>query len=420
MNYLTKITLITLVYLGSTEYSIAQESKRIQVTTSEEHEHAENEHGHDKEDGGKHAGEHDDEAADEHGHDKEDGDKHAGGHDDESGANQVKLSIKQMNMANIKVERLTPKVLDSTIYAPGEVQANGYTSYFVSPRVDSVVVKRHVALGERVKKGQALVTLFSETVAQTQAEFRKSSSEWKRVKKLGKKTVSGQRYVAAQADYESAYGQLIAFGLSEKAIKENSISLSKLGQYTLNAATSGAILTDQFHQGQRIESGQTLMEVADEQELWIEARLPANLQLNLAKGAKARVEVADKLFYGFVSQEAHVIDPVTRTRVVRLKVDNSSHQLHPGMFTNVYFDFKSTHPILAVPETALMRSSDGDWTVLVEIEKQTFKQVEVEIKGSYGSLREITGIKSNTKIVFQGAFYVVSEIAKGGFDPHNH
>ena len=121
-----------------------------------------------------------------------------------------------------------------------------------------------------------------------------------------------------------------------------------------------------------------------------------------------------------VTQEAHTIDPVTRTRTVRLLVDNSEHRLHPGQFAEVFFRFRTQQPVLAVPETALMRGADGDWTVFVEDHPGEFQPVEVELGRALGPLREITGIAPGTRIVTRGAFFVASQIAKGGFDPHNH
>ena len=48
-----------------------------------------------------------------------------------------------------------------------------------------------------------------------------------------------------------------------------------------------------------------------------------------------------------------------------------------------------------------------------------FKAVEIELAEPSG-FREIIGLDSGTRIVTKGAFFVMSEIAKGGFDPHNH
>ncbi len=108
------------------------------------------------------------------------------------------------------------------------------------------------------------------------------------------------------------------------------------------------------------------MTLADESELWVEAHLPASSDIVLEKGAEAEVRAAGRVGVATVSQEAHTIDPVTRTRIVRLELDNPEDRFHPGMFADVYFRFKTSEPVLAVPETALMRGADGDWTVYVE------------------------------------------------------
>ena len=381
------------------------------------HDHQENEQASTIEDHSDHD-EHDDSES----HDEEEGDhdyEGAHGARAEGETDSVALSPLQTAFANIKVVTLKARAMDYKIYAPGEIKANGYTSYLVSPRVDSVVLRRHVALGDHVEKGQPLVTLFSETVADAQAAYRVAGSEWQRVKQLGRKAVGDKRFVAAKADYDAAYARLLAYGLSEDAIQSPKNSQA-LGEYSLIAAIAGAVLSDDFHQGQRVESGEALIELADEHELWVEARMAPTEQLELPAGTQAQVKVGAELFAAKVTQEAHTIDPLTRTRVVRLLVDNDSHRLHPGLFADVYFSFATKTPVLAVPESALMRGADGDWTVFVEVEPGQFNAQEVELRRSFGKWREIEGIPSGSRVVMEGAFFVASQIAKGGFDPHNH
>ena len=346
--------------------------------------------------------------------------KHGHGHDEDVAGVGVKLSAIQMDLANITVAPLEPRIMNYQLYAPGEVKSNGYTSYLVSPRVDSVVLRRHVALGDHVEKGQPLVTLFSETVADAQATYNITKSEWKRVQKMGRTAVGDRRYIAAQSTLQAAHGRLLAFGLSEKAIGRLSGKSGNLGEYTLLAETGGAVLTDDFHQGQRVPSGDALMELADEKKLWVEARLAPTLQVHLPSGSKADVKVGGDIFSAVVSQEAHIIDQQTRTRVVRLLVDNVGHRLHPGMFADVYFSFMTEDPVLAIPEAALMRGADGDWIVFVEGDDGKFSAHEVDLGRPLGKWREITGIAKGTKVVVEGAFFVSSQIAKGNFDVHNH
>ncbi|MFT5852166.1 MAG: cobalt-zinc-cadmium efflux system membrane fusion protein [Colwellia sp.] len=333
----------------------------------------------------------------------------------------ISFSAEKMLLANIEVTELTLQTFAKSIYAPGEIKANGYTSYIVSARTESVIVSRHAILGEHVEKGQPLVTLFSESMADAQANYRVTYSEWQRVKKLNKGTISESRLLKTETEYNSALGRLTAFGLTQQAVNEivknNS---SNLGEYTLVAKIAGAVLSDDFSQGQRVAPGDEIMILANEDNLWVEARVSPNKKLNLPIGTMAKIELGTQVHLAKVIQEAHTIDPITRTRIVRLMVENSDDTLHSGMFVNVYFQFNTQAQVIAVPETALMRGADGDWTVFVEDHPGEFNAVEVKLGQKLGSYRQIIGLAANSRVVTKGAFFVASEIAKGGFDPHNH
>ncbi|WP_426369045.1 efflux RND transporter periplasmic adaptor subunit [Pseudocolwellia sp. HL-MZ7] len=333
----------------------------------------------------------------------------------------ITLSPQKMALANIKVKAITPKIQYSSIYAPGEIKANGYKSFMVSPRTESVIINRHAILGEHVEKGQKLVTLFSESMAQAQADYLIASTEWQRIKKLGKQTVSESRLVLSETTFNAAYGKLIAFGLTEEAIKDIfNMPTTLFGQYSLTAHGSGVVLQDDFYQGQRVAAGDLVMLLADEDDLWVEAKVSPNKKFELSINSPAIVQFAGHNYKAKVIQEAHTIDPITRTRIIRLSVKNQEDSLHSGMFVKINFQFETQNKVLAVPEEALMRSADGDWIVFVEDHPGEFAAVEVNLGRALGDLREISGLESGSRVVTQGAFFVASEIAKGGFDPHNH
>ena len=176
-----------------------QEAGHDHAASGDDHQEVTGEEGEHKEDHGE-EGEHEEEGD----HEEEGGH----GHEDENGGHEeaatASINAKQKDLAGIEVATLESKRVDYEIYAPGELLTNGYTSYHVSPRVASVVLRRHVELGEHVTKGQPLVTLFSETVAQAQADYRKAFPEWKRISGLGRSVVGDQRFNTAKANIEAA------------------------------------------------------------------------------------------------------------------------------------------------------------------------------------------------------------------------
>ena len=350
-----------------------------------------------------------------HGHDEEHG------HDEQGETTTVSLSDGQRQTADIHLETLQPMTLSEQVYAPGEIKVNGYRSYIVSPRVSSVVTACHAALGEKVTSGQPLVTLFSEEMITAQSQLQQAYVEWQRVSKLGQSAVGEKRFVSARTEYNAANRRLQALGLSAATIARIEQNTNyPLGEYTLTAQTPGLIMTDEFNQGQRIEPGQPLMLLSDEAHLWVEARLSAQDDLHLQPGDQASVVVGDIAAIGTVIQESHTIDPVSRTRTVRLELDNQDHRFHSGMFVDIYFNGPQTDAILAVPQSALMRDADGEWQIFIADDDGDLLPQVVTLGPQYGDWQAISGVKPGQTYVSRGAFFVASEIAKGGFNPHNH
>ncbi|HHJ34534.1 MAG TPA: hypothetical protein ENJ87_02100, partial [Gammaproteobacteria bacterium] len=145
----------------------------------------------------------------------EEGGHEEGGHEEEQ---SVKLSAKQLETAGIVVEELQPQRVSDVISAPGEIMLNEYRTTSVTPRISSQVVKRHAKLGDAISKGQPLVTLSSVEMATAQGELLVSGREWQRVKKLGRKVVSAQRYTEARVAHQQAKARVIAFGMTVKQV----------------------------------------------------------------------------------------------------------------------------------------------------------------------------------------------------------
>ena len=122
------------------QHSHEDKSKVLLDGSGHDHEHdiQENQHDTDKK------------SDDGHGHAHENGNEKTSEEEHEEG---ISFSPEKMALANIKVSTLMPKIFAKSVYAPGEIKANGYTSYIVSPRTESVVISRHAILGEHVTKG---------------------------------------------------------------------------------------------------------------------------------------------------------------------------------------------------------------------------------------------------------------------------
>ncbi len=336
----------------------------------------------------------------------------------------VHLGPEQMQRGGIQVRTLRPQPLTQEIRAPGEVTLDRYATLRVTPRIQAQVVARHARLGEHVKKGQRLVTLSSVAMAEAQSKLLSAENDWRRVRKLGRQVVSERSYEDARIAAQEARARLLAYGMSAADIAR--MARGKRvdradGRFDLHAGIPGTVIEDDFVIGQMVRPGDPLFLISDESRLWVEARIEAGRVRRIAPGARAWVRVAGRWVEGRVAQIHHSLDRTTRTLGVRIEVPNPDDRLHPGEFVAVRIAAGAGGAQgLVLPESAVLRSPDGDWQVFVEHEPGEFEPREVEVTGRSGDGLVVEGITPGTRVVTRGAFFVQSELAKSGFAVHNH
>lgn len=387
---------------------------------------AEDGHGHEESEQAEESHDDHDEGEDDHDEGgEEDGHGHGGGgHEEEEEGGSVELTAESMKEAGIVVEPLTMQDLEGEIKSPGEVKLNSYLSSKVTPRVTAQVIARHAKLGNKVIKGQPLLTLSSVEMAEAVGEFLVTHKEWERVQKLGKSAVSAKRYNEAKVAEEQARAKVIAYGMTKSQVEklEKNGASKTPGEFRLLAIQDGVIVSDDFIEGELIEPGRILFNIVNESVLWVESRLSPKQSESVEVGNNARVHIpGNGWLQGKVIQKRHMLDEETRTIGVRIEVDNEEDRLHPGMYVDTRIQTGVGEKYLAVPTESVLRSPDGDWVVFVEQEEAGhFKPVEVEIVKSIQDYSVIKGVKEGTRIVASGAFFVQSELAKSGFAVHNH
>lgn len=369
----------------------------------------------------------------EHAHEEGDGHKDEGGghegHDDHGGhgdheeATDAELNETQRRMAGIETMVVRRQLLGEAVTAPGEVVLNAYRTTKVTPRIPAQVMKRLVRLGDQIKKGEPLVLLSSVEMAEAQGALLETNVELSRVKRLGRKVVSEKRFTSAQIAYQQAYAKVRAYGMTTTQIKrllKQRDATKATGEFALLSFQDGTVISDEFIVGELIEPGTVLFEISDESLLWVEARLTPEAAANIAIGAAAKVSVGGRWLRGKVVQARHTLNPITRTLAMHVEVANPDDQIHPGQFVSVVIESSQKQSGIVVPVEAVLRSADGDWQLFVESVPGRFEPKEVEVLRTVGDRMLIQGIAEGITIVSKGAFFVQSEMAKGGFDPHNH
>ncbi len=351
---------------------------------------------------------------------EEHGEHEKAGESEEHEPGLVELKPNSESLFKIKVERLSLHDIAKQITAPGEVVLNAYKTGSVSLRIDGQVIKRLVKMGESVVKGQSLARISSIQMAEAQQAYIVDVKEWARVEQLGRSVVSGKRFIEARSKWQSSLARLMALGLDKNQLKNLEKLQTPDGIFEAVSPINGIVVNDDFIEGEYIEAGGQLFVVSDESKIWVEAAVSPSQAALFKAGDVAQIMHDGETHEGQIIQISHVISESTRTQKIRIEIDNSKDDLHPGQFVSTLLSQAETVKKLAVAENALVRTADGDWGVFVKQKARHFKQFEVEVLERQGDLMVISGIDEGAEVVVEGAFYLSAELAKAGFDPHGH
>jgi Cu(I)/Ag(I) efflux system membrane fusion protein len=252
--------------------------------------------------------------------------------------------------------------------------------------------------GETVAKGQPLALIYSPDLITAQQELLEAS----KMKKVQPEI------------YEAAREKLEQWKLADSQIDEIENSGKVTDNYEIYSNTSGVIISRKVNNGDHVEEGTVLFDVANLSDVWVmfdayESDLPflkTGDRLTFTVQALPGVN-----FNGRITFIDPVIDPVTRVARVRVEIGNSSGKLKPEMFAtgNVKADLNQYVNKLVIPSSAVL------WTgvrSIVYVKKPgsiepVFDMREIELGPSLGnSYIVLSGLKEGEEIVTNGTFSV--------------
>lgn len=343
----------------------------------------------------------------------------------EESTKDLRMDAAARKQAGIETHVIARRPLPQELRVPGEVRVNIYRARKVAPRISAQVEKRRARLGDQVKPGAALAILSSVQLAEAQAELIIAVREWRRVHGLGETLVSARRYGEAKAAHDLARAKVSAYGMSDAqvaALLRDENPRPADGRITLTAPIGGTVIADEFVEGDFVDPGRVLFEIADGSSVWVEARVPPANATALTPGATARVRAAGAWLEGKVLRSFPRVDEATRTLVARIEVPNPKGLLHPGQFVDVNIEgpAATSNTVLAVPQEAVVLLQ-GAPTVF-KLEGDEFHPERVEVGDTRGGWTEIrAGVAAGVQVAVKGVFALKSRLLKSQMgEGHGH
>ncbi len=324
------------------------------------------------------------------------------------GINEVRLSPSEMILANVGVSTVEYKSLEREINTVGKIDYNETRQAHIAARFSGRVEKLHVNFtGEKVRKGEPLLEIYSPDLVTTQQEYILALENLEKMKSSPLK----ESVEMAQSLVESTRNKLLLWGITEEQILNLETSKKVQTTMTIFAPIGGTITKKEIVEGQYVSEGQDFFQIDDLSVVWMYADI-YEYEIPFAKlGQKVEVTTEaypGEIFSGRVTFINPTLNPETRTLRIRAEFPNPRDKLKPEMFVNAKIKIGFGKK-LTVPATAVLNTGRKE-IVWVQVEPGVFQPREVKtgIKSAdYASI--LVGLKEGEKVVSKAGFLLDSE-----------
>ena len=311
------------------------------------------------------------------------------------------VTVKQLfNVQTTKVQSIQTSKSKKSY---GYVKADEALTYSVSPRFSGYVVKLFGdKIYKKVKRGEALVSVYSPEVYKAKEEYLNSYNYSKN------RTNKGM--------LESAKLKLELLGVSASEI-QSVIKNKTVSQHTtIYSPISGYIFSKNIMGGSAFNAKAKLFEIVNLDEVWIEAKIVEN-DLKWIKNA-SKFDVNFKSNTKTYTATSTLLYPILNekeaTLTLRLRLLNADNQLFPGMYASVVSSGE-TKEYLTLKRSAVIRKGGKNYAFVVGDFKGEYEPVEIQTQLLDNDTYIITsGLNAGDEVVDNALFMMDSDAQING------
>jgi Cu(I)/Ag(I) efflux system membrane fusion protein len=248
--------------------------------------------------------------------------------------------------------------------------------------------------GERVRKGEKLLELYSPDLVNAQEEF---------VQALA----SGNKGLI-----RASRERLVALGIPADQVKRLEKTRKVQQTISIYSPQDGVVSRLMVRHGMYVTPKNQVMSLADLSSVWLLAEIFESQADWVKVGFPAEVSLAflpGRTWEGKVEYIYPSLDPKTRTLKARLRFDNPDEALKPNMYANVKIYGGPKEDAIVIPAEALIRTG-RESRVVIALGEGRFASRTVTPGIESGDWVEIlAGIEPGEEVVTSGQFLIDSE-----------
>lgn len=313
-----------------------------------------------------------------------------------SNTNHVVITKSQFTSEHMQLGKLEETSFNETIKTSGMIDVPPQNKASISTFMGGYITKTPLLIGDKVKKGQLLVTLENPDYVEIQQQYLELSeqlnylkSEFDRQKTLFDEKITAQKnFLKAESSYKSSLAQYNGLRKKLNMMHINPASVEH-GQITstvnLYSPINGYVTTVNVSNGSYVSPSDVIMEIVNTEHIHLELAVFEKDILKVKKDQKILFtipEASPDTFEAKVYLVGTVIDETNRIVNVHGHImDETQTNFIVGMFVEATIINNATN-YLAVPNEAIAEV-DGNYFILALTNKTNdsyqFEKIKVEI-----------------------------------------
>jgi Cu(I)/Ag(I) efflux system membrane fusion protein/cobalt-zinc-cadmium efflux system membrane fusion protein len=330
--------------------------------------------------------------------------------DEAGGAGSITIDGALQQNMNLRVAKVERRDISTVIRAYGKVTYAEDKEFSVNTKISGWIEKLYVnTTGQRVRKGQPLLEIYSPELVSTQEEYllalknheKLSSSPYESIRNNAEKMLT------------LAQDRLEYWDISETEIDNIKETGKSRRTILLKSQTTGIVTHKAVVEGDKVDPGMDLFHIVDLSKIWVEASVYESELPLIEVGQKAELEldhVMGQKLEGKVDFIYPYLDPKSRTNNVRLVFDNADSLLKPDMYATVWITSLAASDSLAIPSEAVIHSGKRK-IVFVTTGDGKFepREVRIGVESDDGYIGIVSGLFDGEQVVVSGQFLLDSE-----------
>lgn len=305
----------------------------------------------------------------------------------------IEISPVRQQLIGVTWGKAERRSLALRLRAPGKVEVDETQLADVTLRYPAFIEKLFVSrTGQSVRKGEALLTLYSPELLAAQQDY------------LVARSSGASSLLAAAAE------RLRLWGITPEQLQALVDRGTAEPRLTVQSSVTGVVLMKNVVEGTRAESGMALYRIGNLGRVWVVADLFQTDAAVVAVGQPAMMTVPGlpaSTWNGRVSFVYPTVDERTRALRLRLEFQNSEATLRPGMYCDVTVEVPLGER-LSIPDSALLRSGEHAY-VFVRRGKGHLQPVEIEAGARSGDFTEVrSGLRPGDEVATAATFLLSS------------